>query len=47
MKQILLAAAVCACASALGDFTWNIQDGGALDNPGNWTPRGCRGRPTP
>ena len=43
MKQILLAAAVCACASALGDFTWNIQDGGALDNPGNWTPRGMPG----
>ena len=43
MRQILLVAAAYACASALGDFTWNVATGGALDTQANWTPRGMPG----
>ena len=38
-------AILCAAAAtaALGDYSWNVTTGGALDAAANWTPQGTPG----
>ena len=44
-KQTSMLAILCAAAAtaALGDYSWNVTTGGALDAAANWTPQGTPG----